>query len=98
MLHKIILLATVTALAALLTPSKLSAWGAARVGYARVGPGGVHGGSRTVVSGPGGVRAGGRSYGAGYGGAYGARWGGGVGYGGGYRYGAAGGARYGYIR
>jgi len=109
MLNKIITLATAAALAALLMPSEVGAWGAAHVGYTHVGPGGVYHAGRTVAAGPGGVYAGGRAGGVGYGGAYGARYGGGVGYGGGYRYGAvggvgyggayrAGGARYGYIR
>jgi hypothetical protein len=40
MLSKIVALATVVALAALLTPSRVGAWGAAHVGYTRVGPGG----------------------------------------------------------
>jgi hypothetical protein len=57
-------------LAVFLVPLRVHGWGAARVGYARVGPyGGVHAGSRTVVSGPGGVAVGGRSVGVGgYGG------------------------------
>jgi hypothetical protein len=106
MLNKIITLAIVAALAAVLAPSRVGAWGAAHVGYTHVGPGGVYHAGRTVAAGPGGVYAGGRSFGAGYGGAYGARYGGAVGYGGGYRYGAVGGvgyggayrAGYGYIR
>ena len=108
MLTKIITLALVAALAALLTPSRVGAWGAAHVGYTHVGPGGVYHAGRTVAAGPGGVYAGGRigGYGA-YGGAYRAGYGGAVGYGGaaygGYHYGYAGGygygaARYGYIR
>jgi heterogeneous nuclear ribonucleoprotein A1/A3 len=108
MLNKMIMLAAAAALAALLTPSKLDAWGAAHVGYTHVGPGGVYHTGRTVAAGPGGVYAGGRTgaYGA-YGGAYRAGYGGAVGYGGaaygGYHYGYAGGygygaARYGYIR
>jgi hypothetical protein len=108
MLNKIILLAAVAALAALVLPSRLEAWGAAHVGYAHVGPGGVYHTGRTVAAGPGGVYAGGSTaaYGA-YGGAYRAGYGGAVGYGGAYggsyRAGYAGGAafgaaRYGYIR
>jgi hypothetical protein len=108
MLNKIITLATVAVLAALLMPSKVDAWGAAHVGYTHVGPGGVYHTGRTAVAGPGGVYAGGRTsaYGAG-GGSYHSGYRGGVGYGGayggGYRYGAGyggavGGARYGYIR
>jgi hypothetical protein len=101
MLNKIITLAMVAALAALLIPSQVDAWGAARVSATRVGPaGGVYHGSRTVAAGPRGVYAGGRAVGVGgYGGAYRG------GYGGGYRYNygygggvAAGGYRYGYIR
>ena len=93
MLNKIIPLATVAALAALLMPSKVDGWGAASVSATRVGPyGGVHHASRTVAAGPGGVYAGGRAGAVGYGGgAYRAGYGGGVGYGG-----AAYGARYGY--
>jgi len=99
MLNKIITLAAVAVLAALLTPSKVDAWGAAHVGYTHVGPGGVYHAGRTVAAGPGGVYAGGRAGGVGYGGAYGARYGGAVRYGGYYGGGAAfGGARYGYIR
>jgi hypothetical protein len=99
MLNKVILLATVTALAALLTPSGVGAWGAARVGYTHVGPGGAYHGSRTVAAGPGGVAVRGRSTAVGAGGGvYRAGYGGAAGYGGGYRYGAVGGARYGYIR
>src|SRR5262245_31135957 len=103
MLSKIMTLTIVVALAVLLTPSKVDAWGAAHVGVTRVGPGGVYHAGRTVAAGPGGVYAGGRAFGAGYGGGYagGYRYGGG--YAGGYRYGGYGGvgygaARYGYIR
>jgi hypothetical protein len=103
MLNKIITVAMVAVVAALLMPCKVDAWGAARVSAARVGPGGgVYAGSRTVAAGPGGVYAGGRSVGVGgYGGGYRA------GYtGGGYRYNygyagggaAVGGYRYGYVR
>jgi len=96
MLNKIITLAAVAVLAALLTPSKVDAWGAARVSATRVGPGGgVYHGSRTVAAGPRGVYTGGRAGAVGYGGANGARYGGAVRYGGGA---AVGGARYGYIR
>ena len=108
MLNKILMLVTVAALAAVLMPSKVDAWGAARVSATRVGPGGgVYHASRTVAAGPGGVYAGGRSFGVGaYGGGYRAGYAGGVGYGGavgGYRYnyGYAGGVAaggYGYIR
>jgi hypothetical protein len=103
MLKKIIPLTALAVLATLAIPAKVDAWGAARVSYARVGPGGgVYGGSRTVVAGPRGVYAGGRVGGVGYGGAYRAGYGGA--YGGGYRYGYGGygggayGYRYGYIR
>ena len=101
MLNKIFTLAMVAVLAALMTPTKMDGWGAARVSATRVGPaGGVYHASRTVAAGPRGVYAGGRAVGVGgYGGAYRA------GYGGGYRYnygyaggGAVGGYRYGYIR
>ena len=84
MLTKIIPLATVAATAVLLLPSKLDAWGAAHVGYTRVGPGGVYHSGRTVAAGPGGVYAGGRTTAVGAGGGY---------YRGGY---AAGGYRAGY--
>src|SRR3954454_23796598 len=104
MLNKIVTLVAVAVLAVLLIPSRVGAWGAARVGVTRVGPGGVYHAGRTVAAGPGGVYAGGRTaaYGAG-GGVYRGGYGGAVGYGGaaGYRYsgGAAyGAARYGYIR
>jgi hypothetical protein len=97
MLNKLLTLTAVAVLAALLLPSKVDAWGAARVGGFRVGPyGGVYGGSRTVVAGPRGVAVGGRSFGGygGYGGVYRGGYGGGVGYGG---YGGYGGAyRYNY--
>ena len=109
MLKKIITLATVAALAALLMPSEVGAWGAAHVGYTHVGTGGVYHTGRTVAAGPGGVYAGGHTGAQGaYGGAYRAGYGGAVGYGGAYggsyyRAGSAGGAaygaaRYGYIR
>ena len=108
MLNKIIPLTIVAALAALLMPSKVDAWGAAHVGYTHVGPGGVYHTGRTVAAGPGGVYAGGRTGAVGaYGGTYRAGYGGAVGYGGaaGYHYSAGyaggaayGAARYGYIR
>ncbi len=85
MLNRIRLSALAVLLAALLTPSTVHAWGAARVGGVRVGPyGGVHAGSRTVVAGPRGVAVGGRSAG--------------VGPYGGYRYGGAAVGGYRYIR
>jgi hypothetical protein len=105
MLNKIMTLAVGAVLAALLMPSRVDGWGAARVSATRVGPyGGVYHGSRTVAAGPGGVYAGGRAVGVGGYGGYRAGYVGGVGYGGavgGYRYGYAGGAAvrgYGYIR
>jgi hypothetical protein len=111
MLNRTLLCALAVLLAAFLTPSTVHGWGAARVGYARVGPyGGVHGGSRTVVAGPGGVAVGGRSFGVGpYGGyraggaavgGYGGYRVGGYGYGGygGYRYGGAAVGGYGWVR
>jgi hypothetical protein len=105
MLSKIITLAMVAVLAALLMPSKTDAWGAARVSATRVGPaGGVHHASRTVAAGPRGVYSSGRAGGVGaYGGADGGAYGGA--YRGGYRYNygygggaAVGGYRYGYVR
>jgi hypothetical protein len=110
MLNKIMPLAIVAALAALLMPSQVDAWGAAHVGYTHVGPGGVYHAGRTVAAGPRGVYAGGRAGGVGaYAGAYRAGYGGAVGYGGAYRAGYGGGYRvggaaygarygYGYIR
>jgi hypothetical protein len=96
MLNKIVTLAAVAALAALLTPSQVGAWGAAHVGYTHVGPGGVYHTGRTVAAGPGGVYAGGRTGAVGaYGGAYHAGYAGGVGYGGAYRGGYVGGVGYG---
>ena len=100
MLNKIMTLTILAALALLLVPSKVDAWGAAHVGVTRAGPGGVYHAGRTVAAGPRGVYSGGRAVGYGaYGGAYRAGYRGAVGYGGGYRYGGyAGAARYGYIR
>ena len=100
MLNRIWLCGLAVLLAAVLIPSRVHGWGAARVGGVRVGPyGGVYGGRRTVVAGPRGVAVGGRSFGVGpyggfrYGGAaYGGYRYGGFGYGG-YRYGG-----YRYIR
>ena len=94
MLNKMITLAMVAALAALLTPSKVDAWGAAHVGYTHVGPGGVYHTGRTVAAGPGGVYAGGRTSAVGaYSGVYRGGYGAAAGRGGAY-----GAARYGYIR
>jgi hypothetical protein len=108
MLQRIILSVGLATLAALLTPSKVDAYGAAHVGYTHVGPNGVYHAGETAYRGPGGVYAGGHTgaygyggaeyrggyeYHAGYGGAYGAA---------GYRYtpsyGGAYGAGYGYVR
>jgi hypothetical protein len=62
MLNKIIGPAAVAFVAALLLPSKVDAWGAARVSSTGVGPGGgVYHTERTVVGGPGGVVAGSRT-------------------------------------
>src|SRR5438309_47061 len=72
MLNKIIALSIVAALAALLTPSQLDAWGAAHASYTHVGPGGVYHASRPAVGGPGayvgvgGVRANGATFGGVY--------------------------------
>jgi hypothetical protein len=106
MLNKIITLAMVAILGALLMPSKVDAWGAARVSATRVGPGGgVYHASRTVAAGPGGVYAGGRAVGVGaYGGVRAGYAGGAVAGGYRYNYGYAGGGvaagrvSYGYIR
>src|SRR5262245_28288936 len=112
MLSKIILPATVAALAALLLPSEVGAYGAAHVGYTHVGPNGVYHTGETAVAGPRGVYAGGRTEAYGVGGAayrggaaYEARPGGAYGAVGDYRYvpsygGAAygGEVRYGYVR
>ena len=102
MLNKIVTLASVAALAALLMPSRVDAWGAAHVGYTHVGPAGVYHTGRTVAVGPGGVYAGGRTSAVG---AYGGAYRGGYGAAAGYHYSAVpsggasfGAARYGYIR
>jgi hypothetical protein len=98
MLNKIITLAAVAALAILLIPSRLDAWGAAHVGFTHVGPGGVYHAGRTVVGGPGGFYAGGRAAGFGpYGGFYHGGWGSGVGYGGFYQPGWGSGLGYGGV-
>jgi hypothetical protein len=101
MLNKIIMLAIVAVLAALILPTRVGAWGAARVSATRVGPyGGVHHASRTVAAGPRGVYSSGRVGGvSAYGGAYGGARAGGYRYNYGYGGGAAvGGYRYGYVR
>jgi hypothetical protein len=61
MLNKIVTLAAVAALAALLMPSRAEAYGAAHVGYTHVGPNGVYHTGHTVAAGPGGVYAGGHT-------------------------------------
>jgi len=81
MLNKIILLAVVAALGALLTPAKVDAYGAAHVGYTHVGPNGVYHEGATVAGGYGGDYRGGAAYGVDYRG--------GAAYGGAYRGGAA---------
>jgi hypothetical protein len=109
MLKNIVLLTAVAALACLMTPSVVRAYGAAHVGYTHVGPNGVYHTGETVASGPGGTYAGGHTTAVGAGGGeYHAGYGTATGYGGaygGYHYSAgyaggayAGGASYGYIR
>src|SRR5947207_5532318 len=61
MLNKILTLATVAALAAVLMPSKVDAYGAAHVGYTHVGPSGVYHTGKTAAYGPGGAYAGGHT-------------------------------------
>jgi hypothetical protein len=69
MLNKIITVALVAVLAALLLPAKVGAWGAGRASYTQVGPdGGVYQTDRAIVGGPGGVVAGSRTTVAGPGG------------------------------
>jgi hypothetical protein len=58
MLKKIMLSVGLAVVAALLTPSWVSAYGAAHVGYTAVGPNGAYHTSATAVSGPGGTYAG----------------------------------------
>jgi hypothetical protein len=110
MLNKIILPTVVAALAVLLAPSVVDAYGAAHVGYTHVGPNGVYHTGATAVAGPRGDYAGGHTGAYGYGGAqYHAGYGAAAGYGGaaagGYHYttgyaggAAVGGAHYEYIR
>jgi hypothetical protein len=106
MLNKIILLAIVAALGALLTPAKVDAYGAAHVGYTHVGPNGVYHEGATAVSAPGGDYRGGAAYGGDYrgGAAYGGDYRGGAAYGDyhyttGYQGGVtASSAGYGYVR
>lgn len=87
---------------AILTPAMVDAWGAAHVGYTRVGPRGVTHTGRTAVAGPGGVRVAGSTTAAGPGGVYRAGGAAGVGVRGagaaGYRYQYNAGARYGFVR
>jgi hypothetical protein len=87
MLKKIILVAFVAALAALLTPADAGAYGAAHVGYTHVGPNGAYHVGGTEVRGGGGYGGGGG--GAAYGYRGGAAYGGGGGAAaGGYHYSA----------
>lgn len=88
MFRMTVALVALPVLAALLTPAKVDAYGAAHVGYTHVGPNGVYHTGETAVAGPGGVYAGGHTTAAGYGGGYAG------GYHAGYR-GAYGGATYG---
>jgi hypothetical protein len=111
MLRTIILSAAVAAVAALLTPSKAGAYGAAHVGYTHVGPNGVQHYGATAASGPHGTYEGSHTTAAGAGGAYHAGYhtetgsGGSAAAYGGYHYSpsysggaAAGGAHYAYVR
>jgi hypothetical protein len=108
MLNKIILLVAVATLTALLTPSRVDAYGAAHAGYTHVGPNGVYHTSETVARGPGGTYEAGRTTAYGErGGAYHAGYGGAAvgGAAGGYHYSAGhsggvayGGAHYAYVR
>ena len=93
MLQRIVLPVIAAALAAVLIPSEVRAYGAAHVGYTHVGPNGVyHAGATEVRGGYGGAGA----YHAGYGGA---SYGGGYHYSAGYSGGAAyGGYHYEYVR
>jgi hypothetical protein len=91
MVNKIKLVLVLAALAALLTPSLASAYGAAHVGYTHVGPNGVYHEGATVGGGAGGY---GGSYHAGYAGGYGGTTH--VGYESGYHVGPEGGVHGGY--
>ena len=68
MLQKIIMLWMASAVAVLLLPSPVDAWGVRHVGYTHVGPYGVYHTGRTVGYGPGGVYGFGRTGAYGYGG------------------------------
>jgi hypothetical protein len=96
MLRKSLAVAIAAAFAALLTPAKAHAWGAAHIGYTHVGPAGIYHVGRTAAVGPygayGGYRAGAYGYGGaayrtGYGVGYGGAYGYNAGYGGAYHYG-----------
>ncbi len=63
MLYRIVLLAVVAAIGALLTPGQVDAYGAAHVGYTHVGPNGVYHAGATETRGYGGS---GEAYHAGY--------------------------------
>jgi hypothetical protein len=93
MLNRIILSLFITALAMMLTPSKVAAYGAAHVGYTHVGPNGAYHVGETAYRGPGGTYAAGRTGAVGYGGA---EYRGGSEYRAGYG-GAAGAADYRYV-
>src|SRR5947209_9480313 len=69
MLIKLTVPVVVAALAALLMPSEVRAYGAAHVGYTHVGPNGVYHTGETAAVGPRGAYEGGRTTAAGYGGA-----------------------------
>ena len=108
MLKKSVALLVVAGLVALLTPSEISAYGAAHVGYTHDGPNGVYHAGATEVNrggGYGGAYHAGYTGGAAYGGAYHAGYGGAYGAAGGYHYAAGynggaayGGAHYAYVR
>jgi len=102
MLNKIIVLLAVAAVAVLLMPSPVDAYGACHVGYTHVGPNGVQHYGATAAHGPGGSYGGahesayggsGGAYHAGYGGASGGSAGGYH-----YDYHYSGEAHYGYVR
>jgi hypothetical protein len=67
MLKRIALAAFAATLAVLVSPARVSAYGACHVGYTHVGPNGVYHTGETVARGPGGTYAGGHTtaYGAG---------------------------------
>jgi hypothetical protein len=67
MLHRIIMLGLASAMATLLLPSQVDAWGVQHVGYTHVGPAGVYHTGATVGYGPGGVYGVNRTGASGYG-------------------------------